>query len=124
MDINRIRREITQAAQQFSFVEIHKTNSGEEYVKTALQPASQVYIVDIYIPDDYPNSLPKVFIFKPSVNGAPHMYNNGNICYMHPSKWNPGIHNLGFVIARAAKWLSKYEVWKTNGKWPGASIAH
>jgi len=31
---------------------------------------------------------------------------------------------LTFVIARAAKWLNKFEVWRTNGKWPGASIDH
>jgi hypothetical protein len=32
--------------------------------------------------------------------------------------------NLTFVIKRAAKWLSKYEVWRQRGRWPGASIKH
>lgn len=36
---------------------------------------------------------------------------------------DPGIHQLSFVIARAAKWLNKYEAWKPNGYvWPGAEI--
>jgi len=38
--------------------------------------------------------------------------------------WNPGVHHLSFVIARAAKWLSKYEVWRYKGSWPGAEIKH
>jgi len=38
--------------------------------------------------------------------------------------WNPGIHNLTFVIARSAKWLNKFEIRKTKGKWPGAEIKH
>jgi hypothetical protein len=38
--------------------------------------------------------------------------------------WNPGIHSLAFVLARAAKWLNKYDVWRVRGKWPGAEIRH
>jgi hypothetical protein len=38
--------------------------------------------------------------------------------------WNPGRHTLTFTIARAAKWLNKYEVWLATGQWPGAEMAH
>ena len=30
---------------------------------------------------------------------APHRYQGGHICYLHPSMWNPGAHHLTFVIA-------------------------
>jgi hypothetical protein len=65
-----------------------------------------------------------VFIDAPAITNAPHRYNAGNICYLHPSMWNPGIHHLTFVIARAAKWIAKYEVWVNRGTWPGAEIKH
>lgn len=125
MDMGRVNREVVQASQQFEYVELHRNSSGELYVKTVLQAASQMYIAGVFIPEEYPNRLPKIFILKPTIaTNSPHKYDTGNICYMHYSKWNPGIHNLTFVIARAAKWLSKYEVWKNTGSWPGASMSH
>ena len=59
--------------------------------------------------------MPRVFIDAPAITYAPHRYRPDNICYLHPSMWNPGAHNLTFVIGRAAKWLNKYEVWRNNG---------
>jgi ubiquitin-protein ligase len=83
------------------------------------------YVLSIRFPDTYPNEMPRVYIDAPSVVDAPpHRYNTGNICYLHPSLWNPGSHNLKFVIWRSAKWLNKYEVWRVKGYWPGAELKH
>jgi hypothetical protein len=38
--------------------------------------------------------------------------------------WNPGKHDLTFVLARTAKWLNKYEVFRITAKWPGAEMLH
>lgn len=125
MNLALIRREFDEARQYFSYVELHPTTDGKIHVKVAIQPLSQqFYIVTIYFPDTYPNEMPSVFISKPIINSAPHRYTKGNICYLHPNMWNPGTHNLSFVIERAVKWLSKYEVWKQKGVWPGAEIKH
>jgi ubiquitin-protein ligase len=124
MNLARIRIEFEQAKQYFEYVELHPTQDGKLYVKAALQPSSQYYIVTINFPDTYPNEMPRVYITKPEINSAPHRYNTGNICYLHPTMWNPGVHNLRFVIERAAKWLAKYEVWKRQLAWPGAEIKH
>ena len=125
MDLTRINNEFYQAKKQFSYVELHPTSDGNVYAKTALQPSDQFYIASIHFPNNYPNSMPRVFINKPTVdNASPHQYNTGNICYLHSTMWNPGIHTLSFVIARTAKWLSKYEIWKLKKIWPGAGIAH
>jgi len=125
MDIFRIRNEFNQARQHFSIIELYPTLEGKVYVKAALQPTpQQCYIVKIDFPDSYPNAMPRVYVIKPEINSAPHCYNTGSICYLHPSMWNPGIHNLLFVIQRATKWLAKYEVWKRNRIWPGAEIRH
>lgn len=125
MNLSRIQREFYEAKQQFSYVELHPTSDGNVYVKAALQAAQQLYVVSISFSSIYPNDMPKVYIEKPKITTKPsHFYESGNICYLHPKMWNPGVHDLLFVIARTTKWLNKYEVWKSTGNWPGASIEH
>ncbi len=125
MNLSLIQNEFNQAKQYFSYVEMHPTLDGKVFVKTALQPSpQQYYVLSIYFPDSYPNEMPTVYVNPPIIGSAPHHYTKGNICYLYPTMWNPGIHNLLFVIQRAAKWLSKYEVWKQKGIWPGAEIKH
>jgi ubiquitin-protein ligase len=125
MDIARIQRELADAQQTFALVELRPTTDGKVYARTALQTdVNNKYVLSIKFPDNYPNEMPRVYIDAPAIGNTPHKYNGGNICYMHSSMWNPGIHNLKFVIWRAAKWLNKYEVWRVKGKWPGAQILH
>ena len=125
MDITRIQNEFNQARQYFCNIELHPTADGKLYVKVALQPSSQqYYIISIYFPDNYPSEMPSVYVIKPTIDSSPHRYKGGTICYLHPTMWNPGTHNLSFVIQRAAKWLGKYEIWKRKLVWPGAEIKH
>lgn len=126
MDIQRIRREVAAAGISFAWLEVRPTTDGlGVFVKTVLQTsASNAYVLSINFPN-YPNQMPKVAIAQPSVRMfTPHRYTDGSICYLHPSMWNPGLHDLTFVMGRAAKWLNKYEVWCAKGKWPGAQLAH
>lgn len=125
VDTSRIQREFAEAQKTFAYLELHPTTDGKVFAKTALQTSVRMYVLSIKFPDNYPNEMPRVYVDTPAIVSAPHRYKNGNICYLHPSMWNPGIHQLSFVIARAAKWLNKYEVWRTNGGiWPGAEIKH
>jgi ubiquitin-protein ligase len=125
VDINRIQREFVEAQGVFARVELQPTSDGKVYARTALQTVNQTtYVLSIRFPDSYPNEMPRVTVDAPAIATAPHRYQNGMICYLHPSMWNPGVHNLSFVIARSAKWLNKYEIWKSRGKWPGAEIKH
>jgi hypothetical protein len=126
MDIRRIQSEVAQARMTFEIVEAHPTNDGGIFVNAGLATSvGYGYIAAIYFPN-YPNQMPKVYITKPTLQGGTgHQYNDGTICYLHPNMWNPGRHNLTFVLAHAAKWLNKYEVWRVNGgRWPGAQIKH
>jgi hypothetical protein len=126
MDILRIRTEVAQASTTFGWVETHATSDGVGVlVKAVLQTSvGNQFVLSINFPN-YPNQMPKVVITQPAVRlFTPHRYPEGNICYLHPSMWNPGQHNLTFVLARAAKWLNKYEVWCVKGKWPGAEVKH
>jgi ubiquitin-protein ligase len=124
MDVSRIQREFSEAQKTFAYLELHPTTDGKVYAKTALQTVAGMYVLSIKFPESYPNEMPRVYVDAPAITNAPHRYNAGNICYLHPSMWNPGTHHLTFVIGRAAKWLSKYEVWRSRGKWPGAEIKH
>ena len=124
MDVSRIQREFAEAQKTFQYLELHPTTDGKVYARTVLQTNAAMYVLSIKFPESYPNEMPRVFVDTPSITTAPHRYNAGNICYLHPSMWNPGIHHLTFVIWRAAKWLGKYEVWRAKGYWPGAEIKH
>lgn len=125
MDTQRIWREIREAQSTFALVEEHPTVDGGVYVKAAMQTsAGGTYIVQVQFPD-YPNRMPKVVITKPALlSNRPHKYPDESVCYMHPTMWNPGLHNLSFVLARVAKWLNKYEVWRSTGRWVGAEVKH
>lgn len=125
MDIARIRNEVGAAALTFPNVEVHPDGTGGVYVKALLQTSIvTVYFITVQFAG-YPHSMPKVFVTKPDLGGIyKHRYNTGNICYLHPNYWNPGVHDVKFVLGRAAKWLNKFEVYKATGRWPGAELAH
>lgn len=125
MDIQRIRTEVSQAANTFAWLEVRGTTDGQGvYVKAAMQTSvGNVYTLQIDFPS-YPYHAPKITVSQPALRVSPHRYNDGTICYIHPSMWNPGTHNLMFVLGRAAKWLNKYEVYCAKGKWPGAQHKH
>lgn len=125
MDILRIRNEVAAATNTFPNVELYGNGSGGVFVKALFQTsAGGVYFTEIQF-SNYPNEMPKVFIRKPDLGGHNvHRYTVGNICYMHQSFWNPGRHHLTFVLARTAKWLNKYEVYRRVGTWPGREILH
>lgn len=124
MDIQRIHRELREAAEHFPNLEVLPTSDGGIFVKAAMQTvAPRVYILAMYF-GGYPNEMPKVFVTKPALTYTPHIYKDGHICYMHPNMWNPGRHNIRFVLAQVAVWLNKYDVYQHSGRWAGPAIAH
>lgn len=125
MDLIRINREFTEARLQFPNIELYKNVYGTPFVNTVLQITSgQIYVAAIHFPSSYPNQMPEVYIESPKINSLKHMYNKGNICYLLPSMWNPGKHDLLFVLAHTTIWLHKYLVYRSTGTWPGASVPH
>jgi hypothetical protein len=75
--------------------------------------------------DSYPYSLPKVYpkgwTLHPDV---PHKYNDGTLCIMRSAQWR-SYFTVALVVAKAAIWLGKYEIWKRNGHiWPGLEQKH
>lgn len=124
MNVARVRREIAEASQYFDYVEGHPTEEGGVRALVALQTSGDIYTVDVSFPETYPNSMPEVHVRRPTLRPSPHQFMNNRICFLHSRLWNPGRHDLTFVIQRAAKWLTKYEVFQQTGKWPGAGMPH
>ena len=126
MNLARIRQDIAAAQQYFDYVEGHATPTGGVMALIALQTSRRVYTLGVSFPGSYPNAMPEVVVRKPALAlaSAPHTYMNGQICYLHPLMWNPGRHDLTFVIQRVAKWLAKYEVYQQKQNWPGAELDH
>ena len=124
MNLARIRGDIAAAQQYFNHVESGVTPAGSPMARVAVQTSRSFYILGVSFPESYPNVMPEVHVRKPSLTPSPHRYPNDRICYLHPHMWNPGRHDLTFVIQRAAKWLGKYEVYRQTGRWPGAGLDH
>lgn len=75
----------------------------------------------ILLPHGYPNVAPKVYA-SPIVNDAPHRWQDGALCIFGAmTNWNPGKHNIAFVLTLARKWLSDYTEWREKGRWPKSS---
>jgi len=124
VDVQRIYNEVHAAAQQFALVEVHPDGKGGVYVKAGFQTSvGNTYFTKILF-EGYPYQMPQVHVTAPALSPSPHKYTDGHLCYFHPSVWNPGLHNLTFVLGRIAKWLNKYEVYRVYKKWPGAEILH
>ena len=124
MNLVRIRQDIAAAQRYFEFVEGHATATGGVMALIALQTSRRVYTLGVSFPDAYPNGMPEVQVRRPALQSSPHRFLNDRICFLHPHMWNPGRHDLTFVIQRTAKWLAKYDVYQQTGKWPGAGINH
>ena len=120
----RVRREIALAQEYFDFVEGHATAEGGVMALLALQTNRRVYTLGVSFPVTYPNAMPEVHVRKPELVPSPHRFPKNRICYLLPQMWNPGRHDLKFVIWRAAKWLAKYEVYRETRRWPGAGYDH
>lgn len=124
MDLQRVRRDITEASEHFGYVEAVPDGSGGLLVKAALQTAmKRVYILQITF-EGYPSKMPSILVTKPQIAHSKHRYTSGNICYMHPNFWNPGRHDLKYALAQAAVWLNKHEVYEQTGRWPGPGLNH
>ena len=75
--------------------------------------------------DHYPYALPKVFPKGWTIDPAvTHRFTDGSLCIMKSAQWRQ-YFTVALVVAKAAIWLGKYELWKRNGhRWPGLEQPH
>jgi hypothetical protein len=79
--------------------------------------AGKEYTIEIVLPHKYPVVAPKAYI-TPVKEGAPHRWQDGALCIFGAvANWNPGKHDVGFVLKLARKWLAGYNEWEKTGRW-------
>jgi ubiquitin-protein ligase len=107
---------------QFAFKASRGTvTSVEGYLETN---DGNYYYVKIKIPDDYPYTMPSVSLPQTAIDSAcPHRYVSNNLCVMKSDQWTSN-YSLAFMIAKAAIWINKYDVWQRTGHWPGRQQEH
>lgn len=119
---SRLYFETEKVKRQFPQFSPYLDSNSQLFFEGYLQTnAKLVYRVRITIPANYPSRPPVTTIVSHSLGAAPHKYGDHTPCLFHPNIWNPGYHTVTFVIARTAKWLNKYEIWRRTGHWPGSS---
>ena len=124
MDLQRLKRDIAEANEHFTYLEAVPDGVGGLSAKAVLQTAmKRMYVLSISFAE-YPLKMPTIHVTKPQITHSKHRYNAGNICYMHPNFWNPGKHDLKYALAQAAVWLNKHEVYEQTNRWPGPGLSH
>ena len=77
------------------------------------------YGIFVEVPEQYPYDCPRVFARGWTIqDGCPHRYSPQQLCIMQSNHWSSQF-TLAFVVAKAAFWLNKYDVWRETGTWPG-----
>jgi hypothetical protein len=123
VDTQRIHAEVVRARNQFANVDTHFDDNGLTVRAALMTSLGNPYVAELVF-HDYPSRMPSVFVRAPRLMESPHRYKSGNICYLHPAMWNPGRHDLTFVLARVAKWLNKYDIYCQTNQWVGAEREH
>jgi len=71
----------------------------------------------ISLPHGYPNACPKVYA-NPIPDGCPHRWEDGSLCIFGAMDvWNPGKHDVIYVVSLARRWLAHFATWKQTGAW-------
>ncbi len=75
-------------------------------------------LLSIILSHGYPNIAPKIYA-DPIAKKAPHRWKDGSLCIFGTmARWNPGTHDVYFVLELARQWLKKYSKWSKEGQWP------
>lgn len=81
-----------------------------------------LYAIRVALPPDYPRTMPTIIPVGWTATG-PHKYTNGHLCVMKSEQWRQA-YSVALVVAKAAIWVHKYEVYRREGHWPGNEQLH
>lgn len=98
------------------------TDDNELELQFRREGAARDITLTVLLPHGYPNASPKVYA-APVPDGAPHCWEDGSLCIFGATAvWNPGRHDVAYVLKHARKWVQGLEAWKANGAWPGGEV--
>lgn len=101
--------------------------TGNTKVEVTMKSNSnQVYSLRVYVPPDYPNSLPDLVVCRSprpmpkwGADGCTHTLGTRDnclkICHYYAPRWNPQ-HTFYEIFVKGRVWLEAYEGWLTTGK--------
>ena len=81
------------------------------------------------IPDDYPQSLPRVYPIDYTIifDHQNHTYRDKkdavHMCMLFPEDWTEDCSLAGLMVLSSI-WMHKYMIWKRTKKWPGKGRSH
>ena len=94
------------------------SDTRELDLKFKEQGPDHEYTIIIRLPHGYPNACPQVFA-DPIPENSPHRWLDGTLCIFGAMElWNPGQHDVAYVLTLARRWLSHFVAWKNSGEWP------
>ena len=118
IESNRLAKELETLIAQSEPYKLRINESKELELQFPAEGASKDIALTIRLPHRYPSASPKVFA-EPLADGCPHCWADGSLCIFGVMElWNPGRHDALHALCLALKWLSRYEAWRSDGKWP------
>lgn len=78
----------------------------------------RAYDLRILLSAQYPHRLPRILPHGWRPESNPHLI-GGGLCVMRESQWQ-SFMSVAFIVAKAALWLNKYEIFLDKRVWPGA----
>jgi prevent-host-death family protein len=114
----KISEELDTLQQKGECPRINITDNHEVQFSFVEEINNERVLIKIILGHGYPNTTPKVYA-DPISRDSPHRWKDGSLCIFGTmAQWNPGTHDIYFVLNLARQWLKKYQSWQSVGKWP------
>jgi hypothetical protein len=101
---------------------VRDRSTGNFAARGILSTELNLYGVRIALASDYPRTMPRIIAVGWTPR-APHLYGDGHLCVMKEEQWRQG-YSVALMVAKAAIWVNKYEVYLRDGSWPGNEQLH
>ncbi|HEV7659866.1 MAG TPA: hypothetical protein VGO55_08480 [Allosphingosinicella sp.] len=113
----RLAREFEQLQLQKEWYSTSITDDQELEIHFREEGVEQSIRLTIRLPHGYPSVSP-IVCADPVPEDCPHRWQDGSLCIFGAMElWNPGQHDVSYVLRLARHWLANLAVWKTTGKW-------
>jgi hypothetical protein len=122
-EAERMHREQALLKTHFPEFQLVRERSAQNYVaQGVLSTHVNLYAVRVRAPLNYPYVMPDIIPVAWKATG-PHTYSSGNLCVMQADQWRNS-YSLALLVAKAAIWVNKYELYQETGEWPGNEQFH
>lgn len=119
---DRMYREQQILRKVFPGFTLARDGSDRLSARGVLSTKIELYGIRVVLPSNYPYDMPAVVPLNWTAAG-PHIYANGHLCVMKTDQWR-NAYTITLMVAKAAVWVNKYEIYKRYGSWPGNEQFH